>query len=241
MNRSTLGLGAHVFGGICGAMGLSKGMTACNQSYSLGVRHSHAQKCCTNVLRGLKYIWIAIGTLRINVNQSHLNSTKRLLQSCFVSIRRSCSIVVSIIIQPFMFMTPINILLGCKGIDPSTSKPEWFHLTPLSHHRFDGYIPCQDDQIRPANGLSVLLLDGPENNSACFVEVGIIRPRIKRRQADISGVTSSPSIEDTIRPSRMPCQTNHQRPIVSIISRPCRIRCCQCPINIVSQCSHIQL
>ena len=50
---------------------------------------------------------------------------------------------------------PIHIFLWSERIHPPTTKPQY--------HGFDCYIPRQENQICPRNGLPVLFLDGPEN------------------------------------------------------------------------------
>src|SRR6185312_10583977 len=63
---------------IARAMGLAEGMSAGDQRDGLLVVHRHAEERLADILRRRDRVRIAVRTLRIDVDQSHLNRAERL-------------------------------------------------------------------------------------------------------------------------------------------------------------------
>ena len=136
-------------------MGFAKRMTAGNQSHGFFVIHGHAIERFANVLSRGKRIRLAVWSLWVHVDQSHLNSGERILK---LPVSR-----VTLVSQPLAFGSPIDVLLRFPDIFATTGESKRFQT-----HRLEGNISGQDHQIGPRDLVAVLLLDRPEE-STCFV------------------------------------------------------------------------
>jgi len=63
---------------------LAEGVATSNQGDSLFVVHGHAAECGADVPRSSDRVGDAIGTLRVDVNQTHVSSRKRVLEILLV-------------------------------------------------------------------------------------------------------------------------------------------------------------
>ena len=132
-------------------------------------------------------------TYRIDINQAHLGSTQRLFQPGLIL---PFFLPVPIILQPLSLIPPKHIFLGSKRINSPPAKPQRFRLLPsFMHHRFQRDISGENDQVCPAYGLAVLLLDGPEDVSPGLVEVCVVGPGVEWSETNVAAVASSAAVE----------------------------------------------
>ena len=109
-------LKANILRRVRSTVGLTKGMTTRDQSNGLFIVHRHSAERFANIASRLKRIRISIRSLRIDVDQTHLNSRQRVLQ---ISVSR-----VSLVTKPSAFGTPVNVFLRLPNIFSSATKAE---------------------------------------------------------------------------------------------------------------------
>ena len=99
-------------------MGFAKCVSARNQRYGFFVIHGHATEGFPNIASSCQWVGFAVGTFRIDVDQTHLNRCQRILQFALASV--------AFVRQPFVFRSPINILLRFPDILSSAGESPSF-------------------------------------------------------------------------------------------------------------------
>src|SRR5207302_4198871 len=102
LNRRTLGLTANILIRIASDMGFAEGVSAGDQRDRLLVVHRHPRKRLANVPRRSDRIRIAVRSLRIDVNQTHLHSSKRVFQLAIAAV--------SLVTEPRRLGSPIRLI-----------------------------------------------------------------------------------------------------------------------------------
>src|ERR1051326_4023209 len=96
-------------------MGFAKSVAAGYQRDCLFVIHSHAEERLTNVFRRCERVGVAVRPFGVDVDQAHLDRTKRLRQLTLSAI--------PFVAKPGPFGTPVE-LLRFPNVSASSSKPE---------------------------------------------------------------------------------------------------------------------
>ena len=107
-------------------MGLAERVTAGHESDRLLVVHRHAGKGLTNITGRGNRIGHAVGPLRIDVDQSHLNSGEW--------VRELPVAAIPLVTEPRVFRAPVGFV-GLPGIDASATEAK-----RLQSHRFQGDV-----------------------------------------------------------------------------------------------------
>ena len=123
LEGSALGLGPNVLIRISSTMGFTECVSTGNECNCFFIIHRHASECFSNVLSCSKWIRITIRPLRIYVDQSHLNSAKRVFQ-----FPVTC---VALIPKPGGLRSPVYVLFGAPYILTSSGETKRFET-----HRF---------------------------------------------------------------------------------------------------------
>jgi len=199
-------LGPNVLAGVGCTVGLAKGVSPCDQGHGFLVVHRHATKRLADVAGRSHGIRIAIWPLRVHVNESHLHRSQGVLQLALSFIALVC--------QPLRFASPVNIFLGLPDIRPSTGEAKGFET-----HALQGNVARQDHQVGPRDLPSVLLLDGPQQ-TAGFVQVGIVWPAVQRRKAEHTCSSTAPTIADAIRSRAVPSHPDEEGTVVPPVGGP---------------------
>ena len=97
-------------------MSFTKGVSTGYESNGFFVVHRHSSERFADVLSGSKCTRITVRSLGINIDQSHLNSLKRIIEFPIT--------FVALVSKPFGLRSPVNILFRLPGIFASTSKSE---------------------------------------------------------------------------------------------------------------------
>ena len=210
VDRAALGLGADMVM-VAAAVGFANRVATTGQGGGFLVVHSHAGKGFPDVLRRARRIRIAVHALRVHVDQAHMDRRERVLEGRGVS---KIPIAVFRWCEPFVLRAPVNVCFRPPDIFAAKTEAKGFQA-----HGLIGHIACQNDQVRPRQRIAVLLLYGPEQ-AARFIEAGIVRPRVQRRKADIACTGAAAAVLHPVRARRMPCQTDHEAPIVAPVCRP---------------------
>jgi hypothetical protein len=124
------------------------------------VVHRHACEGLTNVAGRGDRIRLAVRTLRIDVDQAHLNGCERILKLPVAAV--------ALVRQPRALRTPVNIVLRLPDVRASAGE-----TCSLEAHRFEGAVPSEDHLVGPGDFPAVFLLDRPEQQ-ARLVEVRIV-------------------------------------------------------------------
>jgi hypothetical protein len=147
----------------------------------------------------------AVGAFRIDVDQAHLHRAERVLKLALAAI--------AFVAQPCPLWTPVE-LFRFPDIGAPAAKTE-----RLKAHRFQRDVAGEDHQVGPGDFLAVFLLDRPQQ-SARFVEIGVVRPAVERRKALLARPGAAAAVGDAVRAGGMPRHADHQPPVVAEIGRP---------------------
>ena len=81
-----LGTGLQVVTVGSGTVCLAESVATCNQGDSFVVIHGHAAESCADILGSSNRIWLAVRTLGVDVDQTHVGSAERLLEIAVVDV-----------------------------------------------------------------------------------------------------------------------------------------------------------
>ena len=188
-------------------MGLSEGVATSREGHSFSVVHCHTSKSLADVLSAEQWVRVRVWSFWIDVNQSHLNSGKRIVEVL-------ASVTVAIVAEPLVFSTPVNVFFWVPNVRSATAETKHW-----SAHGFNGDNTCQNQKIGPTDFVSVLLLDWPKQTS-CFVEVSVVWPTVQRSESLSTCASSTATVTDPIGSCSVPGHSNEKGPIVAVVCRP---------------------
>ena len=187
-------------------VGLAKAVTARDQRHGLFVVHRHAGEGLANVARRRPWVWVAIGALRVHVDQAHLNRTQGGFKLAVAAV--------ALVGQPLGFSAPVDVFFGFPNVCAPTGKTKG-----LEAHGFQSHVTREDHQVGPGEFATVLLLDRPDQ-AARLVQVHVVRPTIERRKALVAVACAAAPVTHAVGARAVPGHANEQRPIVAKVSRP---------------------
>ena len=205
-NGPAFGLWANVCGVTC-TVRFPEGVATSRQSNGLFVAHGHASKGLANILSAEQRIWVAVGPLRVHVNQTHLDSSKRVFQIL-------TGIAVAVVAQPLVFSTPVDVGLGRPDVLPAAAESEHGPA-----HGFNRHVTGQDEKVSPRNLVAVLLLDWPEQASG-LVEVAVVGPAVQRSKALCAGAATTTAVAGAVGACSMPGHADEEAAVVTVVGRP---------------------
>jgi len=138
---------------------LAEGVPAADQGHGFLVVHAHPAERDSDVMRRcgrvMQYTARALG---VHLYQPHLNRA----QSAFKCLSRFFGVlfrppVPLLVREPFVFLTPVDVLFGFPDVHPAASESEW-----LETHVLDGAITGEHHQVGPRDLLALLLLNRPQ-------------------------------------------------------------------------------
>ncbi len=191
--------------GIDCTVALAERVAADDERQRLLVVHRHASEGLANVPGCSQRIRVAVGPLRVHVDQAHLHGAERTAQFPVAAV--------ALVSEPRVLGPPED-LLGLPDVVPPESEPEG-----REPHRFQGTVAGEDQQIGPGDLPAVLLLDRPEQ-PAGLVEVGVVGPAIEGGEPLLAAAAAAPTIFDAVRPCGMPAQADEEAPVVAEVGRP---------------------
>ena len=187
-------------------MGFAEGVAAGNQRHGLLVIHGHAAERFPNVPGGGERIRVAVGPLRIHVDQAHLHGAERIFEHPVAAVTLVCQATCS--------QAPSKCPFGLKDVLTPAGETE-----RLEAHRLQGTVAGEDHQIGPRDFPAVLLLDRPEQPSG-LVEAHIVGPAVEGRKAVCAGACAAPAVGDAVRAGAVPRHPNEERPVMAVVGRP---------------------
>src|SRR5579863_7560166 len=110
------GLFADIFPGIRRAVSLPEAMPTRNQRHGLFIIHRHPPERFPDIPRRSQRIRFSIRPLRVDIDQTHLDRAKRILQVAVAFI--------PFVAQPFLFRTPIGIFRRLPDVLAAPAKTE---------------------------------------------------------------------------------------------------------------------
>ena len=135
LDRRAFGLRSDM-GCIASAVGLAEGMAASDQRHGLFVVHRHAGEGLAHVAARSHRIRVAVGALRVDVDQAHLHGGERVGQLAIAGI--------AVVAEPSVFIAPIDVFLGRPDVGATTAKAK-----RLEAHRFKRAISGQHKKVGP--------------------------------------------------------------------------------------------
>ena len=149
LDGPTLRLGTNVTLG-ARTVGLTERVTARRKRDRLLVVHRHTGKRLANILRRQRRVRVRVRSLRVHIDQTHLNGRQRVLEVL-------ASAPVTVITEPLVFRAPINFLFGMPNIGASQRG-----AVVRTTHVLDRHVSSENQQIGPAKAVTKLLFYGPQ-------------------------------------------------------------------------------
>ena len=208
--RGSLRVRAEV-GRVSVAVRLADGVTTSGERYRLLVVHRHASKGLAHHLRCLQRVRLAIHTLGVYVDQTHLHGRERVFQRAGIVHIRVALIASG---QPLLFGAPVDVLLWVPDVFAAEGKAEG-----LQAHRLVRNVSSKNHQVGPAELVAVLLFDWPQQ-AASLVEIDVVGPGVERGKTLIAGATATAAVCSAVGASRVPGHANHEAAVVAPVGRP---------------------
>ena len=203
-DRGSLGLRTDVLRTDC-TMGLAERVAADDERHRLLVVHRHTAERLSDVPGGSQRIRVAVGSLRIHVDEAHLHGAERTGELPVAAV--------ALVSEPGVLGAPED-LVGLPDVLAPEAEPE-----RLEPHRIHGDVAGEDQEISPGDLPAVLLLDRPEQ-PARLVEARVVGPAVERREALSAAAATAPAVGDAVRARGMPRHPDEERPVVAVVGRP---------------------
>src|SRR5262245_44870604 len=116
-------------------MGLAEGVAAGDQCDRFFVVHRHTSKRFAYIYGRSDRIGVAVGTFRIDVDQTHLHRTERVLKLAFAAV--------PLVAEPCSLGAPVE-LFGLPYIGAATREAQ-----RLEPHRLERDVACEYHQVAP--------------------------------------------------------------------------------------------
>ena len=154
---------------------------------------------------GSQRIRVAVGPLRIDVDQAHLHVTEGFGELPVPAV--------ALVAEPGVLGAPVDLF----GL-PDVLAPE-AEAERLEPHGFIGTVAGEDDQVGPRDFLAVLLLDRPQQ-PARLVEARVVGPAVEGGEALCALAAAAPAIVDAVRARGMPTHPDEEPAVVPVVGRP---------------------
>jgi hypothetical protein len=187
-------------------VGLAERVAAGDERDGLLVVHRHAGERLADVARRGERVRVAVGALRVHVDEPHLDGREGVLE---LAVAR-----VALVAQPLGLRAPVDVLVGLPHVLAAAGEAE-----RLEAHRLQRDVAGEDHEVRPGDALAVLLLDRPQQ-PAGLVEVRVVGPAVERREALLAGPGAAPAVADAVRAGAVPRHPDDERPVVAEVGRP---------------------
>ncbi len=191
---------------IPGTVGFAEGVTAGDERNRLFIVHRHAKEGLTDIPRCSDRIRLAVGTFRIDVNQTHLHGSERIFEIAVSGV--------AFVAQPGAFRAPIDVFFRLPDVLTPASETEG-----LESHRLQSDISGKNHQVGPGEFPPVLLLYRPEQ-AARLVEVDVVRPTVQWSKALGAVPCTAAAVANAVRAGAVPGHANEQRSVVAEVRRP---------------------
>ena len=195
---------------ITGTMCLAESMTSSGECNGLLVIHRHPRESFANILGTGEWVGVAVRTLRIHINQTHLNRGKGMGEIALTTVPA--------VAQPISLDAPIDVFFRRPDVSTATTETE-----RSATHGFDGDIASQNQQIGPADIPAIFLLDRPQQATR-LVQIAIIGPAVQRRKTLRTRATATTTICGSVGAGSVPCHADEKRTIMPIIGWPPLLR-----------------
>jgi hypothetical protein len=116
-------------------MGLAEGVSTGNQRDGFFVIHRHARERLADIPGRRDRVRVAVRTLRVDVNQPHLNGAERIFEIPFARV--------PLVTQPLVLGAPVDLF---RFPDVRTPAAEAEGLEP---HRFQRDVAREDQEVGP--------------------------------------------------------------------------------------------
>ena len=204
LDRTPLGLRAEVLR-VDGTVALADRVAADDERDRLLVVHRHPLEGLADVARGGERVRVAVGPLRVHVDQAHLHGAERTGESPFAAV--------ALVAEPRVLGPPED-LLGLPDVLAAEAEPEG-----RQPHRLVGAVAREDQEVGPGDLPAVLLLDRPEQ-AARLVQAHVVRPAVERGEALGAAAATAAAVGDAVRARGVPAHPDEERSVVAVVGRP---------------------
>jgi len=206
LNARRLRFAADILARIGRTVGLAEGVAARGEGYGLFVVHGHAREGLPDVPARSHGVRIAVGALRIHVDEAHLDGAE--------GVRELTVAPVALVTEPLGLRTPVN-LVGLPDVRAPAGETEG-----LESHRIDRHVAGENHQIGPGDLSAILLLDRPEQ-PACLVEAHVVGPAVEGGEAlGASAAAAAATIRDPVGARAVPGHANEEGAVVAVARGP---------------------
>ena len=211
LQRGGLGFAADVGGRVSGAVGLAEAVAARDEGDGLFIVHGHAPEGLADVASRGQGVGIAVGSLGVHVDESHLHRAERVVELAVAPV--------ALVAQPGGFRSPVGRLLGLPVVLSPTGEAEG-----LQPHRLECAVPREDHQVGPGDSLPVLLLHRPQQ-AARLVQVDVVGPAVEGGEALRPGPRAAAAVADAVGARAVPGHPDEEGTVVAVVRRPPLLRC----------------
>ena len=155
---------------------------------------------------GGERVGVAVGALRVDVDEAHLHGGERILQLTLS--------LVALVGEPLGLGAPVDVLLRLPHVGTAAGESEG-----LKAHALQGDVAREDHEVGPADGGAVLLLDRPQQATG-LVEVGVVRPAVERGEAEHASSGTAAAVADPVRAGAVPGHPDEERTVVPPVGGP---------------------
>ncbi len=180
-------------------------MAADDERDRLLVVHRHPREGLPDVDGGGARVRIAVGALRVDVDQAHLDGAERIGQLAVTGV--------ALVAEPGVLGAPEDLL---RLPDVLAAEAEAEGPEP---HRLHGAVAGEHQQVGPGDLPAVLLLDRPEQPPG-LVQTGVVRPAVERREALGTAAAAAPAVRDPVGAGGVPAHPDEQRAVVAVVGGP---------------------
>lgn len=150
-------------------MGLAEGVSTGDESNSLLVIHTHAVESHADIESRIGGDRVAVGSLGVDIDQTHVGGSERLLEVLSALTNISAAVVADIITlrDEGGLGTPVDALIRLPGVGTTTSKAKGLEV-----HGLESHVAGEKHKVSPRDLVAILLLDGPWRERSAFGNFG---------------------------------------------------------------------
>ena len=204
VHRAALGLGTDQVG-VPGTVALAERVAARDERDRLLVVHRHPAEGLPDVPGGRQGIRVAVGALRVHVDQAHLHGAERTAELPLAAV--------PLVSEPGVLRSPEDLL----GL-PDVLSPEG-EAERLEAHGLQGDVAGEDQEVGPGELPAVLLLDRPQQ-PAGLVQARVVGPAVQGSEALGAVAGSAPAVLDAVGAGGVPAHPDEEGPVVAVVGRP---------------------
>ena len=123
-------------------------------------------------------------------------------------------VAVAVVAEPLVFTAPVDVVFRVPDVGSATAESKHG-----AAHGLNGDLTGEDQQVRPTDGVTVLLLDRPEQTSG-LVEVAVVGPAVEGGKALSPSTATAATVAGSVGTSSVPGHADEERPVMAVVGGP---------------------